>query len=427
MLKREQKEAIGLLQIGTFLEYFDLMLYVHMAILLNEVFFPKVDPHSEALLAAFAFCSTYFFRPFGALFIGYLGDRMGRKSTVIITTMMMAFSCIMMANLPTYAQVGITATWIVTLCRIIQGISSMSEIVGAQIYVSEIVKPPHQYVAVSSISVASSVGSVSALGIATLVTNTTFDWRLAFWMGAAIAVVGSVARTRLRETPEFLMAQHQKKLKYESLSSENQTVKAYSKTSLAYFLIYSGWPMSFYVSFMYFNPLLKEQFGYSSNDIIFHNFLLSLISLAITAFLAGLSYKVNPLNILKIRGLFHGWVTLWLPFAIKYSTELYEIFLIQTALHLVALSAIPGDSILLRHFPVLKRFTISSFLYALKSTVMYVITSFGVVYLTRFAGHWGLWILMLPVTFGFLWGVRHFEILEATSDEDKGYSPVTTS
>ena len=108
-LKREQKEAIGLLQIGTFLEYFDLMLYVHMAVLLNELFFPKTDPHTANLLSAFAFCSTFVLRPFGALIFGYIGDNIGRKTTVIITTMMMSTSCIIMANLPTYAQVGITA------------------------------------------------------------------------------------------------------------------------------------------------------------------------------------------------------------------------------------------------------------------------------------------------------------------------------
>ena len=54
-LNREQKEAIGLLQIGTFLEYFDLMLYVHMAVILNELFFPKTDASSAALLSAFRF------------------------------------------------------------------------------------------------------------------------------------------------------------------------------------------------------------------------------------------------------------------------------------------------------------------------------------------------------------------------------------
>ena len=54
-LTKEQKEAIGLLSIGTFLEYFDVMLYVHMAVLLNELFFPKTDPFTASLLAAFAF------------------------------------------------------------------------------------------------------------------------------------------------------------------------------------------------------------------------------------------------------------------------------------------------------------------------------------------------------------------------------------
>ena len=91
------------MQIGTFLEYFDLMLYVHMAVLLNELFFPKTDPLTTALLTAFAFCSTYVLRSFGALLFGYIGDHIGRKTTVILTTMMMAASCTIMASLPTYA------------------------------------------------------------------------------------------------------------------------------------------------------------------------------------------------------------------------------------------------------------------------------------------------------------------------------------
>ena len=65
-LTRDQKEAIGLLSIGTFLEFFDLMLYVHMAVLLNDLFFPKTDdPYITSLYAAFAFCSSYALRPIG--------------------------------------------------------------------------------------------------------------------------------------------------------------------------------------------------------------------------------------------------------------------------------------------------------------------------------------------------------------------------
>ncbi len=141
-LTKEQKEAVGLLSIGTFLEYFDLMLFVHMAVLLNDLFFPKTDPFTASLLAAFAFCSTYLLRPIGALIFGYIGDNIGRKHTVIITTLMMSGSCVVMSVLPTYAEIGITASYTIIICRIIQGMSSMGEIIGAQVYLSEIVKRP---------------------------------------------------------------------------------------------------------------------------------------------------------------------------------------------------------------------------------------------------------------------------------------------
>ena len=91
-LTRNQREAVGLLQVGTLLEYFDLMLYVHLAVLLNELFFPKTDAHTASLLSAFAFCSTFVLRPFGAFIFGYIGDRLGRKTTVVLTTMMMSLS-----------------------------------------------------------------------------------------------------------------------------------------------------------------------------------------------------------------------------------------------------------------------------------------------------------------------------------------------
>ena len=195
---KEQKEAIGLLAIGTFLEYFDLMLYVHMAILLNELFFPKTDPSTTQLLSAFAFCSTYVLRPVGALIFGYIGDHVGRKITVIITTIMMSLSCLTMANLPTYAQIGITASWLITICRIVQGMSSMGEIIGAELYLTETIKPPNRYPAVAIIVVASALGGTVALFVATMVTSYGGNWRLAFLIGTVIALIGFMARLTLR-------------------------------------------------------------------------------------------------------------------------------------------------------------------------------------------------------------------------------------
>ena len=169
-LTREQKEAVGLLSIGTFLEYFDLMLYVHMAALLNELFFPESDPATKSLFLAFTFCSTYLLRPIGALIFGWLGDNIGRKHTVMITTFMMATSCVVMAILPTYSEIGITASCIMIICRIIQGMTSMGEIIGAILYLTETIKRPQQYVVVALLNFLSSLGGTFALGVASLMT-----------------------------------------------------------------------------------------------------------------------------------------------------------------------------------------------------------------------------------------------------------------
>lgn len=221
-LNKEQKEAVGLLQAGTFLEYFDLMLYVHMAVVLNELFFPKTDTKTASFLAASTFCSIYFLRPVGALLFGYIGDCIGRKTTVILTMMLMATSCILIASLPTYEQIGITAAWLVTFCRVIQGISCMGEIIGAEIYLTELIPLPLRYCIVGLVSCASRLGMVAALCIAMLVTSyELFDWRYAFWAAACLALVGSVSRMRLRETPEFLDSKQ-----YSSKKSAKETAHA---------------------------------------------------------------------------------------------------------------------------------------------------------------------------------------------------------
>jgi MFS transporter, MHS family, proline/betaine transporter len=429
VLNREQKQAIGLLQIGTFLEYFDLMLYVHMAVLLNELFFPKSDPHTESLMTALAFCTTYAMRPIGALIFGWIGDNVGRKSTIIFTTTMMAISCIIMANLPTYAQIGITATWVVTLCRIFQGMSSLGEIVGAQIYVTESISRPMCYPAVAFVSVSSTLGAMAALGVATLVTSFFLNWRFAFWIGAIIAIVGSVARSNLRETPDFLEMKRQRMKKdIEELNQAEElegnskkefqqkkpTWKQYVdyKTLLSYFMIYCGWPLSFYLAFVYFNPILKENFGYSSDNIIQHNFFLSMIMVFSSIFWSFLSYRIHPLKIIKVRGIFVLLLMILMPVSINFVSSPIQLFIIQASILLLPLDSMPAQAVFVYHFPIYRRFTYASFLYALSRTLTYFITSFGLVYLIDYFGSFGLWLITLPVTVAYLYGVLHFEGLE---------------
>jgi MFS family permease len=423
-LNREQKEALGLLQIGTFLEYFDLMLYIHMAVLLNELFFPKTDPHTASLLTAFAFCSTYVMRPVGALIFGWLGDNIGRKSTIIITTVMMSVSCMIMANLPTYAQIGISAAWIMTLCRIAQGMSSMGEIMGAGVYMAETVPRPASYPAVAFIAVASSLGSLAAVGIASLVTSFLLNWRLAFWIGAGLGLIGAVARTRLRETPDFLEMKRQKlkadiAASHKHLSEKERQPPFLSwkerirfKNLMSFFLVYCGWPLTFYLAFIYFNPVLKRSFGYSPEEIIQHNFFLSVILLISCIFYAYLSSRIHPIKIIKIRGTVALLLMIAMPFLVQTMSSPLQLFTVQSLLLLFQLSGMPADAVFFYHLPISRRVTYAGFLFAVTRALIYVITSFGLVYLESYFGPFGIWFITLPITFAFLYGSSYFESLE---------------
>ena len=316
-LTREQKEAVGLLSVGTFLEYFDLMLYVHMAVLLNELFFPKYDPFTNSLLSAFSFCSVFVLRPFGALIFGYIGDNIGRKATVIITTILMSISCIVMATLPTYEQIGISAAWLVTICRMLQGLSSMGEIVGAEIYLTEFVKPPKQYPMVMLIAIASMLGGTAALGMAFITTSYECNWRIAFWVGPCIAVVGGVARTALKETTDFADAKRRLKsvlsesnIQTEDLNDPILQAKVNKQTAIAFFFIQCGWPTCFYFTYVYCGNFLKKSFAFTAEQVIQQNFCVSITGLLGYMMLLYLSYKIHPLKILKFK------VIVFVPFAL---------------------------------------------------------------------------------------------------------------
>ncbi len=426
---RQQKEAVGLLSIGTFLEYFDLMLYVHMAVLLNELFFPKTDPFTTSLLSAFSFCSTYLLRPFGALIFGYIGDNMGRKVVVIVTTFLMAISCVTIGSLPSYAQIGITASWVLTICRIIQGVAATAEVRGAELYLTESSKPPTQYPLVALITVFSCLGTTAALGIASIFTDSRIfqgdgsSWRIAFFIGAGVALVGTAARTSLKEADEFM----NKKKKLEDRLAENDielseiteefiNQKSSILVSIAYFLIQCGRPPCFYFIYIYCADILKHQCGFTPNQVINHNFWVSIVDLLGVIALVYLSYKIHPLKILKGKLLLFFISIISFPLVLTYAEEPIYIFIFQCLAALFVFDHIPAAPIFYKYFPVLKRFTYTSLLSAVAKLMTYLITSFGLVFATARFGYWGLFLIFVPVGVGFLISVSYFEKLESQKD-----------
>lgn len=419
-LTREQKESIGLLQIGTFLEYFDLMLYVHMAVLLNELFFPKTDPLTDRLIGALSFSSVFILRPFGAIIFGYIGDNFGRKLTVIITTTLMAVSCIIMYILPTYNEIGITASYIMIVCRAMQGMSSMGEVIGAEIYLTETIKRPTIFPVVGFITVSLTLGGVAALAVASLATTEGFNWRYAFLIGTIIAMIGGLARTRLRETPDFVNAKKEIQSVFKKTGIDIELLhkspiyseKASKITSIAYFLLECSAPTCFFLTYAYSANVLKEVHNYVPSQIIHHNFIITVIEFFSLLFITCLSFKIYPLKILKIKLCAFCCFIFILPFVFHYSSSPFGIMLVQLGIVLFGVNVLPAGPIFYSHFPVFKRFTYTGFAYALSRATMHLVTSFGFIYLFEYLGHYGIFVIMVPIVIGFAFGLDHFEKLE---------------
>ena len=393
-----------------------------MAVLLNDIFFPKADPHTARIISAFAFSTTFIFRPLGALIFGYLGDTIGRKGTVILTTFLMAISCFIMSLLPTYEQIGITATWLVTMCRILQGISSMGERTGAELYLTETTKIPTRYPIVALITVASSVGGTVALAISYLVTSANYalGWRIAFWIGTGVALIGSVARTTLRETPDFADAKRRLKQIVKEANEDPKIIennalwqeKTSFKTALALFLIQCTWPVCMYFFYVHCGSILKSSFNFTSEQIIHQNFLVSIGQLTSDVIVAYLCYKIYPLKILKVKLIMFIMFILACPYLLNHLNSSNELLLIQIFAVAFVPTVYPATPIFYMHFPVFKRFTYPCLIHSLSRALMYVATSFGIAYLINRFNNFSILVITLPIMVGYTFSLLHFEKLE---------------
>lgn len=419
-LDRKQKQAVALLSVGTLLEYFDLMLYLHMSVLLTELFYPATDFRSQQLIMAGTFSATYAARPLGALIFGYIGDNYGRKITIVITTTLMAGACLVMANLPTYQTIGIAASYLITICRTLQGLASMGELVGAQLYITEMTRPPVQYPAVGVMSICASLGGTLALTLTNFVLSQGLSWRVGFWVGAIVAIIGVIARLALRETPDFADAKRRVQRAIIKTNQDPQILEANSiwqekvenKTALSLFLIKCASPISFYLLFVYCISILQGQFGYNPAQVIKHQLLVTIIHTMGTLIATYISYRVYPLFILKLKLVMFFSLTVAFPYLMQIITAPWQLQLLQCTIALFPIDNTPAISILLSHLPVFKRFTYGSFAFGLSRSAMAVITAQALVHLTTYFGHYGLLLVTVPVSIAYWYGLQHFICLE---------------
>ena len=205
--------------IGTTIEWYDFFLYgVMTPLVLNKLFFPNADVLISTLLAYGTFFVGFLSRPIGGIIFGHYGDRLGRKTVLILTLLIMGVATFLIGLLPTYASAGIWAPLLLLALRIFQGIGIGGEWGGAVLMAVEH-SPGGQrgfYGAWPQIGVpAGLLLSAGVVNLLSFLNNDDFfawGWRIAFLLSAVLVAIGLYIRLRILETPAFKVAQQQNQI-----------------------------------------------------------------------------------------------------------------------------------------------------------------------------------------------------------------------
>jgi MHS family proline/betaine transporter-like MFS transporter len=204
---------------GSGIELYDYVIYGICSIYFAEQFFPSSNANLSYLASMSALFAGFLFRPLGAIYFGFRGDKKGRKNTLYITLFLMGAPTLLIAILPTYYQIGIAAPIILVLSRIVQGIAFGGESAGASIFLTEHSSHKSQYFP-GAIIFASAIFSSGLALILIAILDTTlgktlmqsWGWRIPFASGAVIIIIGLFIRNKAIETPVFIKLTKEKKL-----------------------------------------------------------------------------------------------------------------------------------------------------------------------------------------------------------------------
>src|SRR5688572_13746666 len=196
--------------IGTTIEWYDFFLYgTAAALVFNRLFFPNSDPLMGTLYAFGTFAVGFFARPVGGIIIGHYGDKIGRKSMLVLTLVIMGVATFLIGLLPTYAQIGPWAAVALVVLRVAQGFGVGGEWGGAVLMAVEHAPPGRRGFYGSW----PQIGVPAGLLLSTLIFTPfsrlpqesflSWGWRIPFLLSVVLVVVGLVIRVRILETPAF--------------------------------------------------------------------------------------------------------------------------------------------------------------------------------------------------------------------------------
>ncbi|QFY11251.1 MFS transporter [Nonomuraea phyllanthi] len=206
--------------IGTAIEFYDFYIYgTAAALVLNTAFFPKMDSVAGSLAAFSTFAVAFLSRPLGSALFGHWGDRVGRKSMLVVSLLVMGLSTVVIGLLPGYASIGVAAPVLLVLLRFTQGIGLGGEWGGAALLATEHAPPGKRGLYAMFPQLGPSVGFVVANGLFLVLGETLSDgefgawgWRLPFVASLLLVIVGLYVRLKISETPVFQAAMDERRI-----------------------------------------------------------------------------------------------------------------------------------------------------------------------------------------------------------------------
>lgn len=210
-------QAFFISGIGTALEYYDFLVYgLAAGLVFNSVFFPHSDPLVGTLYSFAAFGTGFFARPIGGVVIGHFGDKIGRRKMLIFTLLMMGSSTVLIGCLPSYESIGVAAPILLVLLRLIQGFANGGEWGGASLFSIENAPERRRGLWGSFTSTGMGIGGlIGAIVFAAISWGFGGDlapiaWRIPFWLGGVLVVIGLVARLSMPGDTEVLTRKMEK-------------------------------------------------------------------------------------------------------------------------------------------------------------------------------------------------------------------------
>ncbi|WP_214319927.1 MFS transporter [Nonomuraea sediminis] len=206
--------------VGTAIEFYDFYIYgTAAALVLNTAFFPQLDPLAGRLAAFSTFAVAFVSRPLGSAVFGHWGDRIGRKSMLVASLLVMGLSTVAIGLLPGYAAIGVAAPVLLVLLRFTQGFGLGGEWGGAALLATEHAPPGRRGRYAMFPQLGPPVGFIAANGLFLILGATLTDrqfagwgWRLPFVASLLLVLIGLYVRLRISETPVFQAAMDQRRI-----------------------------------------------------------------------------------------------------------------------------------------------------------------------------------------------------------------------